>query len=97
MPLTWHIFSKALSDRFDHESKFLGRLTKLRQTGTVQEYIKAFEALAFRIGGLADEFDLECFISGLKDAIQAHIRLQHLVSWLAACKIACEVEHVLTA
>jgi len=34
-PMTWQIFSKALFDRFDHESNFLGRLTKLRQTSTV--------------------------------------------------------------
>eukprot|EP00253_Pinus_taeda_P027555 PITA_27555 len=97
MPLIRQIFSKALSDHFDHESNLLGRLTKLQQTGTVQEYIKAFEALAFRTGGLTDEFYLECFISGLKDAIQAHVGLQHPVSWLVACKIACEVEHVLVA
>lgn len=63
----------------------------------MQEYIKAFEALAFCTGGLADEFYLECFISGLKDTIQAHVRLQHLVSWLAACKIAREVEWALAA
>ena len=27
--ITWHMFSKALCDRFDRESNFLGRLTKL--------------------------------------------------------------------
>jgi len=73
MPLAWKIFSKSLSDHFDHEYNFLGRLAKLRQIGIVKEYIKAFEALAFCTGGLADEFYLECFISSLKDAIQAHV------------------------
>ena len=63
----------------------------------MQEYIKAFEALAFCTRGLVDEFYLECFISGLKDTIQAHVRLQHPISWLAACKIAHEVERVLAA
>ena len=29
-PLTWETFRKALMDCFDHESYFLGRLTKLR-------------------------------------------------------------------
>ena len=53
MPLTWKIFSKSLSDHFDHESNFLGRLIKLQQIGTMQEYIKSFEALDFRTGGLA--------------------------------------------
>ena len=84
-------------DRFDHDSAFLGRLTKLRQTGTVDEYITAFEALAFRTGGLQDEFYTECFVSGLKEAIQAHVRLHHPSSWLHACRIAREVERALAA
>ena len=79
--MTWQIFWKALSDRFEHESHFLGHLTKLKQIGTVQEYIKAFEALAFRTGGLVDEFYLDCFISCLKEAIQAHVWMHHLATW----------------
>ena len=35
-PVTWSIFSTALSDRFNHESNFLGHLTKLRQTSTLK-------------------------------------------------------------
>eukprot|EP00253_Pinus_taeda_P018379 PITA_18379 len=90
-------FSKALMDLFDHESNFLGRLTKLCQTGTVNEYITAFEALAFRTGGLHDQSYLECFVNGLKEGIQAHVSLQHPTSWLDACKIAREVERALAA
>lgn len=52
---------------------FLSRLTKLQQTGTVNDYITAFEKLAIKIGGLGDDFYLECFICGLKEAIQAHV------------------------
>ena len=63
----------------------------------MNEYIIAFEALAFRTGGLHDEFYLEFFVNGLKEAIQAHIRLQHPTSWMDACKIAREVERVLAA
>ena len=96
-PMTWQIFSKALSDYFDHESNFLGRLTKLKQTSTIQEYIKAFEALAFGIGGIANEFYLECFINGLKDAIQVHVRMHHPATCLAACMTAHEVERTLAA
>ena len=70
--ITWHVFSKSLCDRFDRESIFLFRLTKLRQIGTVNEYIAAFKALAFHTGGLHDVFYMECFVSGLKEAIQAH-------------------------
>ena len=71
--LTWDTFKKALIERFDHDSAFLGRLTKLRQTGIVDEYISAFEALDFRTTDLQDAFYTECFISGLKEAIQAHV------------------------
>jgi len=53
---TWDAFKKSLIERFNHESTFLGRLTKLRQTGTMDEYITAFEALAFRTRGLQDAF-----------------------------------------
>eukprot|EP00253_Pinus_taeda_P012815 PITA_12815 len=96
-PLTWQTFKKALTDRFDHESDFLGHLTKLQQIGTMNEYIIAFEALAFRTRDLHDEFYVECFVSGLKEAIQAHVRLHHPSSSLHACRIAREVERVLAA
>ena len=49
----WTQFTKALRDRFEQEDSFLGRHTKLRQTGNVYEYITAFEALAFRTWGLS--------------------------------------------
>eukprot|EP00253_Pinus_taeda_P017311 PITA_17311 len=93
-PLTWDTFKKALIERFDHESTFLGRLTKLRQTGTVDEYITAFEALAFCTMGLQDAFYTECFISGLKEAIQTDVRLHHPPTWSEACKVARNVEQM---
>lgn len=75
----------------------MGRLTKLRQTGTVEEYITAFEALAFRTKGLTDEFYMECFISGLKEAIKAQVLLHHPPTWNEACQVARKVELALTA
>ena len=60
---------KLLQTALTENLLFLGRLTKLRQTGTVDEYITAFEALSFRIMGLQDAFYMECFISGIKEAI----------------------------
>eukprot|EP00253_Pinus_taeda_P034658 PITA_34658 len=96
-PLTWDTFKKALIERFDHDSAFLGRLTKLPYTGTVDEYITAFEALAFCTMGLQDAFYMECFISGLKEAIQVHVRLHHPPTWLEACKVASNFECALAA
>jgi hypothetical protein len=54
--IEWSIFSKVLCACFDRERHYLGRLTKLRQTGTVQEYIATFEQLAICTKNLADDF-----------------------------------------
>ena len=94
---SWPQFTKALRARFEQEDSFLGRLTKLRQTGTVDEYITAFEALAFRTKRLSDEFYMECFISGLKEAIKAQVLLHHPPTWPEACQVARKVERALAA
>eukprot|EP00253_Pinus_taeda_P012385 PITA_12385 len=94
---TWDKFKKSLTDYFDQDSAFLGRLTNLRQTGTVDEYITASEALAFRTRGLLDVFYTECFISSLKEAIKAHVQLHHPPTWLEDCKVARDMERALAA
>lgn len=91
------MFTKAVYARFDRESHFLGRLTKLKQTGSMTDFITAFEQLAIRTEGLSNEFYLECFISGLKDAIKAHVCMHHLATWLQACHLAKEAETILQA
>jgi hypothetical protein len=53
-PPNWNMFSKAVCDCFDSESQFLGRLTKLRQTGSITYFIMKFEQLAIRTKGLSD-------------------------------------------
>jgi hypothetical protein len=59
------MFTKSVCVRFDRESHFLGRLTKLKQIGFVTYCITAIGQLAIRTEGLSDDFYLECFISGL--------------------------------
>jgi hypothetical protein len=92
---TWNMFTKAVCARFDRESHFLGRLTKLRQTGSVTYFIMTFEQLAIQTEGLSDAFYLECFISGLKESIQAHVSMHHPTTWLQACQLALEAETIL--
>jgi hypothetical protein len=58
-----------LYERFDTDTNHLGCLTKLKQSGTVEEFIASFERLAFCTEGMSDVFFQECFISGLKDDI----------------------------
>jgi len=53
--------------------------------------------LAIHREGLGDEIYLECFISGLKEAIQAHVRMQHPPTWIDAYTNAIEVERALVA
>jgi hypothetical protein len=53
-------------------------LTKLKQSGTIEDYITAFEQLDFFTEGMLDTFFHECFISGLKEDIHAHILMAHL-------------------
>jgi hypothetical protein len=58
---------------FDTDTNHLGHLTKLKQSSTLEEFIAIFEHLAFRTEGMSDAFFRECFISGLKDDICAHV------------------------
>ena len=45
----------------------MGTFTKLRQTGSVEEYQIAFEILSNKINGVSEEFRRSTFLSGLKD------------------------------
>jgi hypothetical protein len=63
----WTQFVAELYDRFDSNTHHLGHLTKLKQSGTVEDFIATFEHLAFRMEGMSDAFFRECFINGLKD------------------------------
>jgi len=62
-----------LYERFDTDTNHLGCLTKLKQSGTIEDFIAAFERLVFRTKGMTDAFFRKCFISGLKDEIWAHV------------------------
>jgi hypothetical protein len=53
--------------------------------------------LAIRIEGIYDEFYLECFFSGFKDAIQAYVCMHLLTTWLQACTLALETETIMQA
>jgi hypothetical protein len=56
-----------------------------------------FEELAIRTEGLSNEFYLQCFISGLKEAIKAHVNMHHSTTWLHACKLSRETKTILQA
>jgi len=79
------------------ESHFWGCLTKLHQEGTVDEFIAAFEQLLIHTNGFSNAFYTKCFISGLKPAIQAYVRMHHPPTWLAACERATKAEKIVNA
>ena len=78
--------------RFDTETNHLGHLTKLKQLGTMEDFIASFEHLAFRTEGMSDAFFRECFISRLKDEIWVHVLMAQPQSWVEATKIAKDVQ-----
>jgi hypothetical protein len=82
---------------FDTNTNHLGRLTKLKQSSTVEDFITAFERLDFRIEGMSDAFFRECFISGLKDEICAHFLMAQPQIWVEATKISKEAQQVVSS
>jgi hypothetical protein len=75
----------------------LGRLTKLKQSGTVEYFIASFERLAFWTKGMSDAFFQECFISGLKDEIRAHVIMARPQIWVEATKRDKEAQQVVSS
>ena len=45
--IAWTQFLTKLYERFDTDTNHLGRLTKLKKSGTVENFIAAFEHLGF--------------------------------------------------
>jgi hypothetical protein len=86
-----------LYERFDKNTNHLGHLTKLKQSGIVEDFIATFECLAFRIDGMIDAFFRECFISGLKEEIRAHVLMAQPSTWVEATKRAKEEQQVVSS
>jgi hypothetical protein len=54
--VAWTHFVAKLYQRFDTDTNHLGHLTKLKQSGTVEDFIAAFERLDFHTEGTSDAF-----------------------------------------
>jgi hypothetical protein len=95
--IAWTQFVTELYECFDTYTNHLGRLTKLKQSGIVEEFIAAFERLAFRTKGMTDAFFRECFISGLKEESRAHVLMARPSSWVEAIKKYKESQQVVSS
>ena len=82
---------------FDTHTNHLGCLTKLKQSVIVEDLIAAFERLDFQTEGRFDAFFRECFISGLKDDIRAHVLMDRPQSWVEATKKDKEAQQVVSS
>jgi hypothetical protein len=81
-----------LYECFDMDTNHLGHLTKLKQSGIVEDFIATFERLDFQTEGMTDAFFRECFISGLKEEIRAHVLMDRPSTWVEATKRAKEAQ-----
>jgi hypothetical protein len=95
--IAWTHFVIELYECFDTNTNHLGRLKKLKQLGTMEDFIASFECLAFRTEGMSNAFFRECFISGLKDEIWAHVLMARPQSWVEATKRDKEEQRVLSS
>jgi hypothetical protein len=82
---------------FDTDTNHFGHLTNLKQSGTMEDFITAFEHLDFWIEGLSNVFFQECLISGLKDEIRAHVLMNWPQSWVEANKRATKSQQVVSS
>lgn len=82
---------------FDREPDILGCLANLKKMVIIWDYIVSIEQFIIMTKGLGDSFCLECFISGLKEVIQANVQMHHPGTWLEACSMALGVEVALNS
>ena len=73
---SWGEYVKALRSRFGFAAYEdpMAELKKLKQTGPLQEYVKAFEMLLDR-AQLGEEQALSCFLAGLKHEMEMMVRM----------------------
>ncbi|KAI9194751.1 hypothetical protein LWI28_008909 [Acer negundo] len=74
--VTWEDFKNGLQTRFgpNQFSDPFGELIQLRQTGTVVEYQTRFEKLLAKVGSLAPNKKVSCFVTRLKDSIRIDVQ-----------------------
>jgi hypothetical protein len=84
--ISWEHFVAEIYECFDTDTNHLGHLTKLNQSGTVEDFIASFECLVFWTEGMSDAFFRECFINGLKDEICAQVLMDRPQSWVEDTK-----------
>lgn len=90
-PLFWLEFEKGIVTLYDEKSvsSYLGELSKLKQEGnTLEYYQEKFMHLSHLVHELPEEFFIECFISGLRDAVKYELIAKKPITMEEAMRLA---------
>nr|ACR36904.1 unknown [Zea mays] len=98
--LRWPLFCKLLMDRFgrDQHQALLRQLFRIRQTGSVEEYITRFSTLMDQLSAYEAMTDplyfTTRFVEGLREDVRAVVMVQRPVDLDTACTLALLQEEV---
>lgn len=95
--LSWEKLKRVLIARYGGrrlENPF-EELSTIRQKGSVEEFVEAFELLSSQVGRLPEEQYLGYFMSGLKPQIRRRVRTLNPLNRMQMMRIAKDVEEEL--
>ncbi|CAA0835312.1 Unknown protein, partial [Striga hermonthica] len=97
--IRWNDFERELLTRFGTSDyhNYNEALSRIRQTGSLRDYLKEFEQLACRVRGWLETALVGAFIGGLKFDLAAEVRLERPESMHAAMEVARRRDDHLTA
>ncbi|CAA0837972.1 Unknown protein, partial [Striga hermonthica] len=97
--IRWNNFVRELLTRFGTSDyhNYNEALSRIRQTGSLRDYLKEFERLAFRVRGWPETALVGAFIGGLKFDLAAEVQLERPESMHAAMEVARRRDDHLTA
>lgn len=74
--VSWEALKEGLHARYGLTlfEDFFGDLSKLEQVGSMRDYQVQFERLLSRVGRLAPEHQIACFVSSLKEDIRTDMQ-----------------------
>ncbi|CAA0811245.1 Unknown protein, partial [Striga hermonthica] len=97
--ITWDVFERELLTRFGTSDyhNYNEALTRIRQTGSLREYIREFERLACCVRDWPEDALVGAFIGGLKFDLAAEVRLERPDTMHDAMEVARRREDHLVA
>ncbi|WVZ14824.1 hypothetical protein V8G54_012390 [Vigna mungo] len=96
--LSWDGLKRALGIRFGGGTRgtVYERLSTIRQSGPVEEYIRDFEVLVGQTTQIPEEQIMGYFLSGLREEVGDHVRPHDPPDLMTAMRVARDVEKLCT-